>query len=112
MARQLPRSFKSSLCAKLEGQGGAPGKALGTEGPACSGRAVPTVPTVPTAPAPTAVRGTAEGAASPWPELGTAENRFSSPAVAATCLSGPLPEPKFQSDAFFQIMTSKATVVN
>lgn len=54
----------------------------------------------------------AEGAASPWPELGTAENRFSSPAVAATCLSGPLPEPKFQSDAFFQIMTSKATVVN
>lgn len=69
-------------------------------------------PRFPRLPHPRADRGMAEGAASPWPELGTAENRFSSPAVAATCLSGPLPEPKFQSDAFFQIMTSKATVVN
>lgn len=88
------------------------GRRWARRAPRALGGPFPRFPRFPRLPHPRAVGGTAEGAASPWPELGTAENRFSSPAVAATCLSGPLPEPKFQSDAFFQIMTSKATVVN
>lgn len=101
-----------TLC-EAGGTGWSPGEGAGHGGPRVLWAGpFPRFPRFPRLPHPRAVGGTAEGAASPWPELGTAENRFSSPAVAATCLSGPLPEPKFQSDAFFQIMTSKATVVN
>lgn len=88
------------------------GRRWARRAPRALGGPVPTVPTVPTAPAPTGRSRHGGGGGLSVAGAGHAENHFSPPAVAATCLSGPLPEPKFQSDAFFQIMTSKATVVN